>query len=417
MEKHSRQKIVFWSVLLQAVMWIALVFLGAGFFLFNLSSKQASALLVIIYTLLIVFGAFAGPAWSSWMKDLITKNKGTYFGRRSMIAGLLALIFMFIAGFILDYFRGTRIFVAFVILFSLAFLGRFISAALFLKQYEPKLKLNEGYYFSFRQFLKKLPFNNFGRFTIFMGLINFSTAIASPFFAVYLLEDLRLKSIQSGYIFYTIIIMASSVTTLIFMTWWGRFADKYGNYKVMKATGYFVPLIPAFWLISYFMLGNISIFYIVIFLLFGEAISGVIWGGFNLSAGNYIYDAVTRERMALCVSYMGVINGAGVFLGAILGGIIASIDFVFLGFPTLFWVFIISLVARFIIIRIMIPKIREVRENLIQGDLKKEIECELKRAIRKDEKVLGKSIKKFHLSNFLSAIQNKLVKPRPSEMS
>jgi hypothetical protein len=65
----------------------------------------------------------------------------------------------------------------------------------------------------------------------------------------------------------------------------------------------------------------------------------------------------------------------------------------------------------------MIPKIREVRENLIQGDLKKEIECELKRAIRKDEKVLGKSIKKFYLSNLLSAIQNKLVKPRPSEMS
>jgi len=138
MERYSRQKIVFWSVFLQSLMWIILVGLTLAHFVFQ--KLNAPVFLVIIYTILIVFGAFAGPAWSSWMKDLITKNKGSYFGRRSRISGTLALILFFIGGFILDYFKQTKIFTAFIILFLLAFVGRFISAMLFTKQYEPKLE-------------------------------------------------------------------------------------------------------------------------------------------------------------------------------------------------------------------------------------------------------------------------------------
>lgn len=411
MERYSRQRIVFLSVLFQSLMWIALIFLGLAYFIFDLSRTNVSILLVLIYTILIVLGTFAGPAWSSWMKDLVVSGRGSYFGKRNRIAGTLALIFFFIGGFILDYFKQTKIFLAFVILFSLAFFGRFISAALFLKQYEPKLKLTKGYYFTFSEFVKKMPFNNFGRFVLFISLLNFSVALASPFFAIYLLENLNLKSIQFGYILYTIITMMVSVISIFFMASWGRFSDKYGNYKIMKITARFIPFIPIYWILSSFLIGRVPIWGIVLFFMFFEGISGWVWSGFNLSSGNYIYDAVTKERMALCVSYLNIFNGFGVFIGATLGGYIASINHSFLGISSLLIVFAISALARYIVIKVMISRIKEVRQIEIPSELKQEFKQDKLNHLKPE----ASSVKKFHIAYFLTALHNKIIKPRPGE--
>jgi len=410
MEKYSRQKIVFISVLLQSIMWLILIFLGSAYFIFDFSKTMTSILLVVIYTFLIIFGAIAGPAWSSWMKDLVVKDRGAYFGRRSRIAGALALIFFFIGGFILDYFKQTKIFIAFAILFSLAFFGRFISAAYFLKQYEPKLKLEKGYYFSFIDFFKKMPFNNFGRFSIFISLINFSAALSSPFFAIYLLENIQLKSINFGYIIYTLISISASIISILFISRWGKFADKYGNYKVMRITGYFIPLIPLYYLLSSFMIGKVSLIWIVLFFIFFEGLSGWIWSGFNLASGNYIYDAVTRERMAICVAYHSVLVGIGIFIGATLGGLISSMDFLIFGFSPILFIFLLSAISRLAVFMIMIPKIKEVRDISLPRDLKKEIAKD-----KKNKYPEGKSVKRFHIASFLTSLHSKIDKPRPGD--
>lgn len=406
MEFYSRKKIVFWSVLFQSLMWLVLVFLGAFYFIYDLSKVNASNLLVIIYTLLTIFGAFAGPSWSSWMKDIVTTGRGSYFGKRSRLAGLLALIFFFIGGFILDYFKQTNIFIAFTILFSIAFFGRFISAALFLKQYEPKLRLKKGYYFSFFEFIKKMPFNNFGRFAIFTALLNFSVALASPFFAIYLLEDLGLKFISFGYILYTIVIMATPIISILFLSRWGRFADKFGNYKVIKLTAFFIPLIPVYWIISYFLIGRISLFLIIIFFLFFEGLAGWVWSGFNLASGNYIYDAVTRERMAICVAYHNFLNGLGIFLGASIGGVIASLNMGIFGSSSLLIVFALSALVRFVVVKLMVNKIKEVRE-IPSLEIKQEL-----REDRENNLSTTKSLKKFHIAHLTNSVRDLVFKPR-----
>jgi MFS family permease len=337
------------------------------------------------------------------MKDLVTKDKGSYFGRRSRISGALALILMFIAGFILDYFKQTKIFIGFTILFSLAFLGRFISAMLFTKQYDPRLELKEGYYFSFWQFIKKMPYNNYGRFSIFLALLNIAVSISSPFFAIYLLEDLKLKSMQFGYIFYTIICMSASITTLLVMASWGKFADKYGNYRVMKITSYFIPLIPLYWVCSSFLIGKISIIWMTVFFVIFEGISGVIWAGFNLSSSNYIYDAVTKERMALCVAYLNVLSGFGVFIGAVFGGYISSLKFSFFGLSPILFIFLLSALARFFVVFFMVPRIKEVRDGVINLDIKDKI----KKDIKEEIEVASKSLKKFHAIDFILGLHNR----------
>lgn len=353
MEKASRKKLAFYGALLQALMWIPIILLGAMFFIFGINSTITPTLLVLVYTTLILFGAFYGPAWSSWMKDIVTENSGKYFGKRNRIVGFLVLISMLAGGFILDYFKQTKIFIGFIILFSVAFTARAISAFLFLKKYEPKLKHEKGYYFSFLQFIYYIPKSNFGKFTIFITLMHLATAIASPFFAVYMLKDLGFSYLQ-----WIVVNIASSLTSLVLMPLWGKFADHYGNIKAVKITAFLIPLIPLLWFFSPFIANYSLLGYLVIV----EAFSGAIWAGFNLSSSNFIYDAVTRQRMALCTAYFNILCGTGTFVGAILGGFLSSLPFTLVGFSSILLIFFLSSIARFVVVILMAPKIKEVRE-------------------------------------------------------
>src|SRR3989344_5165284 len=316
MTKISRKKIAFYGALLQAVMWLPIIFLGILFFFFNIDHSLIPTLLIFIYTLVVLFGSFFGPAWSSWMKDIVSNNQGKYFGRRNKICGFVALVSMMIAGFILDYFKKTKLIYGFMIIFGIAFLFRAISSFLFLKKYEPEIKYEKKYYFSFFQFIKAMAKNNFGRFVLYVSLIQFATAISSPFIAVYMLNHLKFD-----YITFTII--------------------------------------PILWLVSPLFSGRINL---VLYLLVIEAFSGIVWAGFNLSSANFVYDAVTRQRMGLCVAYFNILNGMGIFFGAIIGGFISSADFTFFGLSPILFILLLGGIARVIISLIMAPKISEVKK-------------------------------------------------------
>ncbi|MEM1535610.1 MAG: MFS transporter [Candidatus Pacearchaeota archaeon] len=351
LEKESRKKVVFLGTFLQGLMWLLIIFVGVLYFIFHQKSI-APFLLVFIYTLLVIFGAFVSPAWNSWMKDVVTEKRGVYFAKRNRIMNFIILVSMLIAGFILDYFKKTYLFLGFVILFSIAFLARTSSSFMFKKMHEPKLKLEKGYYFSFWQFLKEAPKRNFGRFTIFVSLITFSTAIASPFFAVYMLKHLNFSYTQ----WITVVIAASSAS-LISLFFWGKFTDKFGNLKANKLCSFLLPLCVLPWLATPFISKNLLFPYLVTI----EFFSGLVWAGFNLSSTNFIYDAVTSQRIALCIAYFNMLNGVGTFLGATLGGLIASSPLIF-GFSSILFLFLLSGILRFFVALTMTKGIKEVRE-------------------------------------------------------
>lgn len=357
MEKYSRKKILLFGVILQALMWIPMILIGFFYFYKGLDSATSTNSLILIYTLMVLFGGFVNPAWNSLISDIVSKEeRGKYFGKRNKILGIVALVVMLIAGFVLDYFKQTKLFIGFAIIFGICFIARAISAYLLSKHYEPEFKLEEGYYFSLRQFVKKIPESNFGKFVIFVCLVQLATAIASPFFAVYMLKDLNFS-----YTTYILIVIASSLSSLLFMPIWGKFADRYGNLRIMKICGFFTPFIPLVWLASPLVLDfNPGI--LIYYLLFMEFLSGLVWAGFNLTTVNFIYDAVTRQRIALCVAYFNLFVGIGVFIGATLGGIVASMNFVVFGMNSILFVFLLSFIVRFGVYLLMIGKINEVRE-------------------------------------------------------
>jgi len=368
-EKYSRKKIVFLSVFFQAIVWLAMLIPGILYFYLGSSSDYSAMLVVIIYTLLAVAGSSAGPAWNSWMGAIAPapNKRASFFGRRNKQIGAISLVFGLIGSFILDYFQKTHIFVAFIILFGVSFIFRLRSAYYFKKEYEPKLELKSDYYFSFFSFIKKMHSNNFGKFTLFVAMFSGAVAIASPFFAVYMLTDLQLS-----YTFYMIITLAASLASLLSMPLWGKIIDNFGMVKVMKFTGLFAALSPLFWLPS-LLFTNLN--NVLFFLVFVELFSGFVWGGFNLAISNFIFSAVTKERIGICTSYYSLIISVFVFFSALAGGYLASIDYG-LAIPSVFIVFIVSAFFRLAIYFSALPKIHEVGE-FIDGSVNSEIKKSL----------------------------------------
>lgn len=346
MEKYPRRRLMVLFAALQALMWLPIMSLS--FLIWrNVFPAALPYMLIVLYTLLSVFGSLAGPPWFSLMGDLVPeKIRGKYFGNRNKICSSVELVSVLTAAFLLDYFKTKGMaLVIFSILFFLAFVFRSISAGLLRKHYDPPFKLEEGYYFSFWQFIRKAWTNNFGRFVIFVALIQFASAIASPFFTVYMLKDLAFS-----YKTFIIVNFSSTVFTILFMPVWGKFSDKYGNRALLKLGAILIPLIPLLWIV------NPSPVYLV---LVPQLISGVAWAAFNLASSNFIYDCVSVSRRGICVAYYNVIVGAGAFAGASLGGLLAF--YVNLSFinPILL-VFLISGVAR-ILSALAISYIKEVK--------------------------------------------------------
>ncbi len=347
MEKYSRKKIVVTAVLWECLSILPIILIAFLFYKGILTSFLPLTLL-ITFSLYVIFANLAGPAWFSWMGDIIDDEyRGRWFAKRNLILGFISVILAISASFFLDFFKSKNwTMFGFMILFFIAFVGRMISREIFKKQYEPKIELKDGYYFSFTQFLLKAPTNNFGRFTIFRALISFAGSIFAPFLAVYLLKDLNLS-----YTLYMIITFSGTIFSLIVMELWGKFADEYGNYKTMALTSIALPIIPILW-----MLNKSPIYLIIV----PSLVSGIAWAGFNLAAGNFVYDNVSVPRRGLVISYYNLLSGIGVFLGAGLGAILVKVITIQIINPLII-IFFISAILRLIVILVWIPKLKEVR--------------------------------------------------------
>ncbi len=348
MEKYSRKYIILRTVLLQALMWLPILSLGVLFWL-GVWQSALPLILIFFFSLYVIFGSLGAPAWFSWMGDIVDeKHRGRYFSMRNRICGFVALVSSVTAAFALDFFkRHSFIPLGFSLLFFIAMIGRLISWNLFKQQYEPRLKLEKGYYFSFFQFISRGRKTNFGRFVIYTTALGFATSIAGPFFAVFMLREL-----QFSYVQFMLVSVAMSLYSLMALPLWGKFSDIYGNYELIRLTSVLISIVPFLWIFMHTPLALI---------LFVQFIAGVAWGGFNLATSNYIYDAVSPQRRALCVSYKNILGGAGGMLGAFLGGILTKTGFEF-GNSVYLGVFFVSGIMRIVVNMLLIHRFREVRQ-------------------------------------------------------
>ena len=246
------------------------------------------------------------------------KERARYFSRRNKAVITGMLLSVLIAGLALNYFTQVNIWLGFGILFSTAFLGRLVSWYFLLRQSEPRYHYDPKSYFSFRDFIRKMPQTNFGNFVIFRSLMAFAVMVASPFFAVYMLRNLNFSYIQ-----YTVIVLTPMLVKILTMVYWGRYSDKFGTRNIMTVSGVLIATIPLWWFLGGHIFSHSqAIFYI---LILAEAVSGFAWAGFELTTFNYILETVSSKKRARCFAYFNMVFGTAVLIGGLLGAWLVAI--------------------------------------------------------------------------------------------
>ncbi len=347
MIRHSRKKIVLLFVFLESIMWLSILFI-AYLFMKGVFHNYLPIALIVLYSILIAFSGASIPAWFSWMGDLVPeKDKGKYYGIRNTITGIIGLTAVLIGAFLLDSLK-TRGFllIGFMIIFALTFTFRFLGLIILKKQFSPKFKLKKSSYFSLSDFIKR--FDNFGKFATYQFFFYFALMIASPFFTVYMLQDLNFS-----YTTFIIVSMSSSVFYLIFTPIIGKFSDRFGNLKLIYIGNILFALTPIFWI---FIKSPLLLIFIP------QILSGLANAAFIIGFTNFTYDSVSVQKRGIAIAYTDLFIGVGSFLGSLSGGFLIKYFPSSIVSPIIF-IFILSGILRLLSGLIFLPQLKEWRRT------------------------------------------------------
>ncbi len=334
----------------QALLWLPLLALPLLF------PEQGPWLLIACAVAYVAMGHFAIPAWNSLITDLVDPNqRGSYFGHRARVMTVASFSALCVAGLVLHAAEvGEAPWVGFAVVFVLAAGARAVSTSYLARIEEPEPHATRESEFRLVDFLQRERGSNFNRFLLFSGLMHACVLIAGPYFVIYMLRDLHFT-----YLEYTTWLAALVLGQFITLKPWGRLGDRFGNKKVLVATGLLVPFLPMMYVIS-------TNFY---FLIAVNFVGGVIWAGLSLGLQNYVFDAVGAEDRAKGIAVWNAVNAIGWFLGAMLGSWLAAVVPAEIALPGLHvslvsnlpFVFFISGVLRMIVSLSLLRTFHEAR--------------------------------------------------------
>lgn len=346
-----RRPIILFGASLQAAVWLPMLVLP---FLFP---QHAVILFIACVMLYYAFTNLAAPQWNSLMGDLVPeKRRGRYFARRTGLASVTAFISLIVGGLILygfDEIGWTAS--GFVVVFIIAALARIVSVYHLSRMVDPPGHVAALQVPTDMHWWQRLFGSPFARFSLFFALLQTAVSIAAPFFSVYMLRDLKYS-----YLLFMINTAASVLMQVLTLNAWGRVGDHFGNRKILVMCGSLIPVFPMLWTLSP------NYFYLVCL----QAMGGLVWAGFSLSAGNFFFDLVPAGKRATYLALHNVLASIGIFIGASLGGYLGAVlpkEFDLFGHhvtwgSALFGVFLLSTACRLVIVLLFLPRVKEVRE-------------------------------------------------------
>ncbi|MHA1743324.1 MAG: MFS transporter [Candidatus Heimdallarchaeota archaeon] len=273
--------------------------------------------LIILVTIQAFFSSLAIPAWTTLLIHMTPSYKrGEVTGMINTYAGIGSFLGAIIAGFILNRF-GFHYF-----LFFLVFLFGLISKILFCHIHEPiipsqtksiKSSLKRTFNLHIIKKNKKLM-----TFIKAIAFFNFSTAIAGPFFSVYVVENLGGTRLDVA-----TIAAINIITAIIFYRAWGTLIDYLGKKTIILSCAIPVSFTPFVYAISN------HVFWIYIWTIIGS----MSFSGFGMAAFTYLSDITPKEGTSSYIAMHNVITGLSSSVAPFIGGVIAdmtSIWFIFI---------------------------------------------------------------------------------------
>lgn len=329
--------------------------------------------LVGIILLASLANALAGVAWLSWMSDVVPeKIRGTYFGKRNMIALACGTVALLGGGrFLTEWSErfGEDDPTGYMLLFGFGLGLGLVASFLLFRMGEPPFEPSAEK-ISLRRFA--LPFRdaNFRNLIVFVSGWIFSIQLAGPFYGVYMIEVLGISFSQI-----TVFITIATVATLLMMQVWGPISDRVGNKPIILVAGWGLIAVPFIWLAA--VPGS------YMFPLFlGHVVSGAFIAGSNLSQFNMLIKLSPGQGRAIYLAVFAAVTGViGAFapmIGGVLVGLLEGFSFDLGPYTVtnLHFVFLLSSIGQILVIFLILRVHEEgaAKQTMVLMELRNDLD-------------------------------------------
>jgi len=234
----QRKRIFLWALYSQRFLWFPIAIVPV-WMLTRYGPPAAGAAMTCFLVLVFLMHcgqAVGGPAWVSWMADIVPeRSRGKYFGLRRQWGMAGAIPAAIVAGYLLDRLqRPDHVINNLEVLRTCA--GIFMAAAVFgiidihLYQYVPEVrphdKPRQPFLEMFRQPLRDRQFLWFGGF---VGTLVFAVSFMGQFLTLYLIEKLQVSNLQTQFM----LLVVPMAAQLFMFRLWGAAADRMGKKPVL----------------------------------------------------------------------------------------------------------------------------------------------------------------------------------------
>jgi len=301
----SRKAVVLWTGGgVSRLMFVVLTVLP----LFVLPRGAAVWIIIAVTAARAFLNNFANPPWTEMVAGLVpSAMRGKYFTSRGQMMGIAALIAAPLGGWLIRALNSGTGNTHFG--YQAVFLGSLVFGAASTLSFSripepadttPRRRHRRG---DLRKALRGSP--EFAAFIVGAFFWNLSIQVAGPFFNVYMVTDLKTGIEIVGYS-----TGLTSLATLVGQYLFGRFLDTKGSFWVQRLTGLIIPVLPALWMIA----REPYQVYII------SLLSGLFWGGYNLSNFNLLLEYSPNEQRPRAVALYQTVVFSSAVIGPLLGG-------------------------------------------------------------------------------------------------
>lgn len=371
-----RQRFVAFNAVAGRLVWLLILAIP-----FVVPKPLQIGVFVALATVSAAFLTIIGPAWTSWMSDLVpSDSRGRYFGQRSMAMGVATMLLPLPAGAFLDLAVKHRLFPVawgFAVLFAVACIAAVLSGVYLMRQPEPPRPKQaapapdspKGRVNPFKTLSAPLADRNFRAFILYSATIVASATFAGQFFVAWQLDK---TALNLPYLTVQILGAVAAGSGLATTQVWGYLSDKFGSRPLLQLATIAAVVSPVLWLLTVpgAFAANVAI--IVVLNLF----AGTAWAGIGIAQFNLLLSTAPAQSRSTYVAVFsaitGVVGGVAPILGGLamelLQGVHFSLGFLSINnFKILFFVTaILRIGAIFLLSRVREPDGRSTRYVLEQ---------------------------------------------------
>lgn len=274
---------------------------------------QSSALIWLLLGLALLRETLVNIGYPGWMAltgDLVpVEGRGRYFGARNFIMGIAGILTALLVG------EGiTRMGepLGYQIAFGLAIVMGIVSLLFFSRLKDPQRDENRTIHevrSGIASILASLKGQrSFFRFCLFTAFWNFSINISGPFFNVYMVDTLKMTAALIG-----VTAVANTVANLLVQRRIGLLSDIWGNRKVAVVFMLLIPFVGLIW--------GLWVRHPWQAILM-EAVSGLLWGAYNLASFNNILIYTPEAQRARFTAFYQIVVTLSLAGGAALGSLL-----------------------------------------------------------------------------------------------